>query len=404
MKKMKLLLKISLPVLMLAFFLVSGSDKTAWAQKSSLNYPVKELGYCRDAKECYLFCEIPENKATCWSYGKYKLYSQVLGEEDDAMEAEAKARGITFPIAELGGCASIAVCREYCGKQENYNACSEFAKKKGFSREESPQEQAKKAEMMQNAKTELGCTSTESCRSVCESQPERCAQFAKKYGLAKEESGEQMEKRRKFVETAKSELGCTSEETCRNFCESKENREKCVQFAKKQGFSQSGGEGENKDRKKMPCDSDETCKKYCQENPSECPGFNQQKQQGGGGQGGAYTSPSGCRTEEECRKWCLDNPDKCPGYKQSGDYQQDVMNRQSGSSGSASPASFYRPPTGGEKSGQMNPSLTPAVKNYPQVTPGSGEPAGTIQYPAGSAPSGTNPYPEGTAAPTTTSF
>lgn len=267
MKQAKLLIKIGLAVCVFVALLVFGFGKTALAQKNNLSYPIKELAFCRDAKECYLYCEIPENKAACWSYGKYKLYPQVLGEEDEAMEAEAKARGISFPIAELGNCASVSACREYCGNQDNYVACSEFAKKKGFSKDGSVEAQTKKAELIQKAKEELGCTS---------------------------------------------ELGC------RSYCELKENRDRCVQFAKKQGFGE----------KSLPCNSDETCRKYCQENPSECPGYNKQEQKSEESRGGAYTGPSGCRNEEECRKWCLDNPDKCPGYKQSGDYARDsLMNK-----------------------------------------------------------------------------
>ena len=85
---MKKLLLLLLP---LYFFLLP-----SWVSaQSRLTYPIADLGYCRDAKECYLYCEIPENKAACWSYGKYKLGSDVLGvttmstEEKQMMESKA---------------------------------------------------------------------------------------------------------------------------------------------------------------------------------------------------------------------------------------------------------------------------------------------------------------------------
>ena len=41
---------------------------------------------------------------------------------------------INFPIAELGNCVSYTECRLYCEDPLNQNACTTYAKAKGFSK------------------------------------------------------------------------------------------------------------------------------------------------------------------------------------------------------------------------------------------------------------------------------
>lgn len=313
--------------------------------QSRLTYPIPDLGYCRDAKECYLYCEIPENKATCWSYGKYQLGSQVLGvstmsdEEKQYMREKAKQYGITFPIADLGNCAGPQECRDFCEQPANQATCMDFAKKKGFDKEmqeSDGMDPGKRDELLQQAKTELGCTSMESCSRVCESDHSRCEAFARKHGVHQEPPQSQgrysAEEKRELMQKAQSELGCTSMESCRSVCETNPGR--CMAFAKKHGFDK----GHEEDRQqyqsgasprygtqrfgseRLPagrqgCDSEESCKKYCQEHPDECPGFKgytRATQEGSG----SYVSPSGCRNEAECKSWCESNPDKCPGFSE----------------------------------------------------------------------------------------
>lgn len=360
--------------------------------QSRLTYPIPDLGYCRDAKECYLYCEIPENKAACWSYGKYKVGSDVLGvttmsaDEKRMMEEKARQYNVTFPIAELGNCAGPQECRDFCEQPTNQTTCMAFAKKKGFDKEmerSDGMDPGKRDELLQQAKTELGCTSMESCSRVCESDHSRCEAFAKKHGVYQEppeSSGRySAEKKRELMQKAQSELGCTSMESCKSICET--NPERCMAFAKKHGFDK--GEGERREqyesREYQPgapsgvtpnygvqrfgkggCDSEESCKKYCQEHPSECPGFQGYTRAIDGGapapaqtmqqSQGSYVGPSGCRTEAECKSWCETNPDKCPGFNQvkqkEMESSQELQKRQFETNREMMRQNYeYRPPT-----------------------------------------------------------
>lgn len=338
--------------------------------QSRLTYPISDLGYCRDAKECYLYCKIPENKAACWSYSTYKLDKNVLGdttmsaEEKQLMQSKAKQYNISFPIVDLGNCTGPQECRDFCEQPGNQTVCMEFAKKKGFDKEmERPPDgldAKKRGELMENAKTELGCTSMESCSKICESDHTRCESFAKKHGVYQEppesRSRYSSQEKQDLMLKAQSELGCTSMESCKALCE--KNPEHCMAFAKKHGFDDDRknerGVDEQSDAGRRPedlnqyeqgapsgispnfgsqrfgeggCDSEKSCKKYCQEHPDECPGFQgytRATQSGspttiaspGKQSQGSYVGPSGCRNEAECENWCKGSPDKCPGFRE----------------------------------------------------------------------------------------
>ncbi|MDP1722055.1 MAG: hypothetical protein Q8L37_02490 [Candidatus Gottesmanbacteria bacterium] len=406
--------------------------------QSRLTYPIPELGYCRDAKECSLYCEIPQNKATCWSYGKYKLESNVLGvttisvEEKQMMETKAKEYNITFPIVDLGNCAGPQECRDFCEESSNQTTCMDFAKKKGFQKEvgrPDGMDPKKRTELMEKAKTELGCTSMDSCKNICETDQTRCEAFAKKNGIYQGPPSQEKERynpqeKMKLIDNAKVELGCTSMESCKSVCE--QNPERCMNFAKKHGFDRpelperrekqeendemnGPEEMEIESRKKEfmagKCDSDDSCKKYCQENPDECPGFRgndrnsiQQPSSGVQSIGGMknYVGPSGCRTEAECKNWCTDHPEKCPGFtegkireesskreyelkKKQIEQNQETQKRQFETNREMMQQNYeYRPPSGGSPSypsTSTQPAYTGTSPSQGTYTPPSTQPA-----------------------------
>lgn len=309
--------------------------------QSRLTYPIPDLGYCRDAKECSLYCQIPENKAPCWSYGKYKLGSDVLGvttmsdEEKRMMENKAKQYNVVFPIADLENCAGPQECRDFCEQPTNQSICMDFAKKKGFQKEVSSGtglDRQKKDELLTKAQTELGCTSMETCSKICESDHTRCEAFARKHGVYQEPSESRnrysAEEKVQLIQRAQSELGCTSMESCKSTCE--KNPQACMTFTKKHGFDKNESTKPTPDTApnygtqrfgKENCDSEDSCKKYCQEHPDECPGFKGYTRAVEGSTSTetnekSYVGPSGCRNEAECKSWCDTHPDQCPGFSE----------------------------------------------------------------------------------------
>ena len=140
---------------------------------------------------------------------------------------------ITFPISTLGNCATLESCKEYCEDSTHQVACENFAKSKGFYKAPDGQGNARSKIVLEKAKEELGCTSDQTCKDFCkdEANREKCSTFAQKYRL-----GGPKKVSSAVLEKARTALGCTSEETCKAVCKEEANREKCSYFAKQVGL------------------------------------------------------------------------------------------------------------------------------------------------------------------------
>jgi hypothetical protein len=345
--------------------------------KSSNPFPVQELGNCRNSQECYLYCRIPENTPACWSYGKFILNGNVLGETTQQQTPD----GVVYPIVELGGCTSPKECYTFCSKEENLNTCKEYGKNKGLIKTSNKSTD----ETISAAKNELGCQTKEECQTFCEKEENRnkCLEFAQKYDLQKGQSLQTKNIATNIIAKAQKELGCKTEEECKNFCSIEENREKCSEFGRKEGLVKENPEKkqeatinnqvidqlkkeincdtnqgcidyclekDNKERctnlyktikqriiqkikDSLPCTGDEECRKYCQEHPNQCPGYlnltplptlkavynatpitGTSLRSNPTPQPGTYLGPGGCKTESECKAYCLQHPDLCPGF------------------------------------------------------------------------------------------
>lgn len=226
------------------------------------------------------------------------LFSTSYAQE--SAEAAARKYGITFPVAELGGCTDYAACRTYCEDPVNQTVCLAFAKAKGFYKEDTLSQ--KKEELLQSAKAELGCSDRNTCQAVCylEENFEKCNSFARRYGL---QGGHNQEPGKpELIKKAKEVLGCDSEASCRAICEQEQNREKCGNFARETGLR--GGEIR---RGPGGCSSEETCKAFCNDPAhfNECANF------GGKRDEQKFVGPGGCTDEQSCRNYCEKNPGQC---------------------------------------------------------------------------------------------
>lgn len=221
---------------------------------------------------------------------------------------------IKFPIAELGSCKSVSDCRTYCEDPVNYQTCVDYAKNKGFYDENKVD--AKKEEVIKKAQTELGCDSYESCKTYCQipTNFNKCDSFARKNRIAGghvEDPG-----KKEIIEKAKTVLGCDNVSTCAAYCSDEANRQKCSDFAKEAGLR--GGE-----RPVGPggCTSEETCKAFCSDpdNFKICQGFVVSA-------GSRFSGPGGCNSEESCKNYCTQNPQACRSERSyEGKYDQEQM-------------------------------------------------------------------------------
>lgn len=341
---------------------------------AAVTFPIPELGNCRDARECKLYCDVPFHTPACWSYEKYVLNKNILGDT---------TANISYPIPELGNCAGAQECFVYCNQPANQPTCLSYAQNNGLVEEESNADVNEQELLVEAAKTELGCGTKDACMTLCsdpantdkchsfgqkhrpdkgENRPSpqvlikakndlgceneascanfcqnpenqnKCIEFAKKNGLMKEKDIKRMEEKteqkKQMVEAAKTELGCESFESCGKICEDPGNREKCMNMGRKFGMIKEEIRpmgNSNTQKPTLPCTSETECKKYCQSHPDECPGMSGApntnvsdtavtKPSTTSKQKGDFLGPSGCKTEDECKAYCEKHPNECPGF------------------------------------------------------------------------------------------
>lgn len=222
----------------------------------------------------------------------------------DSTVLESKYK-VSFPIAQLGGCADYSSCRAYCEDPVHATACINFAKEKGFYQEEPV---AKFVAVLSTAKSVLGCDSLDSCQNFCEipANFDKCNSFARSTGLAGGYVGDPG--KQEILSRAEGRLGCSSADGCKGFCEKVENRAKCEAFAKEVGLvggTHSVGPG--------GCTSEDSCRAFCSDpgNFSICRNFAAVTGVGG------FKGPGGCDSEDSCKTYCSSRPAEC-GFNTAG--------------------------------------------------------------------------------------
>lgn len=238
-----------------------------------------------------------------------------------AFASHKGAPSVSYPVPELGNCASYTACRDYCIEPTHWKACIDWAKTKGIHRGDIPEEDKKL--VFDRAKQELGCPGQESCQVICSKKEnfERCNNFSKKTGLVGGYTTDPSNAA--FLKRAEEVLDCALEDQCKLFCDKQENKEKCTFFAQMEGVA--GGV-----REVGPggCTSQQTCQSFCQDpqNKDKCAGFivtpttQTQKAVPVTDQN---PGPGGCTSEKDCNAFCSDpkNSQECTKYQESTGYQ-----------------------------------------------------------------------------------
>ena len=250
------------------------------------------------------------------------IYKQrVLGETATTEAQMIKEHQVIFPVADLGNCANINQCKAYCAIPANHDACANFGRKKGLYKENkmqtppSLQEDQKKIALLQFARTELKCTSIESCKTLCQlpENQQKCSEFSRKHAMQEPNKTNLSKiKTEELLKNAKKELGCTSQETCKALCQMPENLQKCAEFAKKNGLGQQPSSSTPPTSKLLclprpacldaapACQIPEPADGWCPKTSGIQPGQN------------TITGPGGCRTVEECKAYYLKNTNQSP--------------------------------------------------------------------------------------------
>ncbi len=303
---------------LLGFIIISLAviGSMAWAQ--DIQFPVKELGDCKDRSSCKLYCDKPENTGVCVSFAEK---NNLMSKEEVETAKKFIAAGSKGP----GGCSGKENCENFCDDITNIDECISFAEKNNLM----PQEELQEAKMVQAA-IKRGvkpppCNGKQACDTYCEDSDHmgECIAFGAEAGFIQ---GKELEDAKKMLTAIKKGVKpppCKGKEACDTYCSSPNNIEVCMTFAKEAGFM-TPEEAENSEKmmaaikkgvKPPPCKGKETCDAYCSEDAhiEECINFSivagfmdekeaemAKKTKGRG--------PGNCKGKDECEAFC-DNPD-----------------------------------------------------------------------------------------------
>ncbi|MDD5356348.1 MAG: hypothetical protein PHY56_07430 [Candidatus Omnitrophica bacterium] len=288
------------------------------AQESSIQYPIEELGGCKDKADCKSYCDKEENIEACLDFAeKNKLMSQE--------EIEIAKNFIETGNKGPGGCTNKDACEQYCNDMSHIDECVAFAEKNNLMSAAELEEAKKIQAAIAKGVKPPACGNKKDCDAYCDDSEhmEECITFAEESGFL---AGKELEDAKKMLQAIKKGVKappCKGKEACDQYCNKPENMELCMTFAMEAGFM---GEEEKVNAQKMlqaikkginppNCNGKEECDKYCsqEEHFEECINFSlaagfmseedaaMAKKTGGKG-------PGGCTNKEECEAFC-NNPD-----------------------------------------------------------------------------------------------
>jgi hypothetical protein len=285
---------------------------------ANVQYPVAELGGCKNEADCKAYCDKEENKEFCFEFARK---NNLMTDQ----EIKAAEKLMSGKLNGPGGCDSKESCEAFCNSMDVIDECVEFAEKNNLLPSNELEEIKKVQSALKRGVKAPPCKSKTECDAYCEdpSHMEECITFGAEAGFLQ---GKELEDAQKMLQAIKKGAippPCRGKEDCDEYCNNPDNMEKCMTFAMEAGFM---SEQEKADSQKMlqalkkgvkppNCKGKEGCDVYCnqEEHFEECMSFAEAagfmsaedavmaRKTGGKG-------PGGCKGKEECEAFCA-NPD-----------------------------------------------------------------------------------------------
>lgn len=248
-----------------------------YAQKElppEITFPIPELGNCASKTECEAFCDLPENMAVCLDFVEAH---NLISREEIKMARKMLELGVT---AGPGGCRGQAECEAYCDDISHIEECLAFAERHNLIPPAELEEGKKVAQAMKRGIRPPDCKNKTECDIYC-SQPENmeeCLTFGEAAGLIPPEELADAKKALEAIRKGVKPPPCRGKKECEIYCSQPENLEACLTFAEAAGFispeeaamaRKTGGKGPG------GCRGKEACEKYCDDptHAEECIDF-----------------------------------------------------------------------------------------------------------------------------------
>lgn len=292
----------------------------AYAQTdpTTIQFPVAELGNCKDKDACKIYCDDANHIDACLAFAEK---NNLMSEDEIDIAKKFMETGGKGP----GGCTSKEACQAYCDDISHIDACIAFAEKAGIL----PPEELAEAKQVQAAIAKgvkpPACRGKKECDAYCEdsSHMKECIAFGEAAGFLDGKDLEDAKKVLIAIDNGATPPPCRGKEACDAYCSEPDHMEACMTFAQAAGFmtpeeaqnSQKMLEALKKGVKPPACRGKEECDTYCSlpAHADECiqfsvaAGFMTEKEaemaKRTGGKG-----PGGCIGKDVCEAFC-GNPD-----------------------------------------------------------------------------------------------
>ena len=248
------------------------------ARAQNVQYPVEELGNCKDESACKSYCDKPENAEVCVNFA----------EKNNLMSREKIELARKFMAMESkgpGGCNGRDECNNFCNDIANIDECVAFAEKNNLMSPGELEEARKVQAAIKRGVKPPPCGNKKQCDIYCEESEhmEECIAFGIEAGFIQGKELEDVQKMLAAVKRGIKPLPCRGKEACDAYCSSPDNMEMCMNFAMEAGFM---SESEKADSQKMlqalkkgvkppNCRGKDECDIYCSEDAhvEECINF-----------------------------------------------------------------------------------------------------------------------------------
>ena len=244
-------------------FVATGALSVEASSADDIVFPITELGGCENKSECKSYCNDVNHMNECIAFAEEH---NLMNKREVKEAREFADRGIR---SGPGSCTTHDECESYCENTNNIDECLNFAEKhKMISKEELKEARQVAKALREGAELPGGCMDKRSCETYCQdgAHIEECVAFAEKAGFMDKREIEEMRKILPLMKSGQMPGGCTSKQSCENYCEDDSHLTECVAFAEKAGFmSKEEAEMVRKTGGKGPggCRRDE-CDTYCE--------------------------------------------------------------------------------------------------------------------------------------------
>ncbi|MBI1961636.1 MAG: hypothetical protein HYS45_02955 [Parcubacteria group bacterium] len=275
---------------------------------ADVTYPVRELGNCASQAGCKTYCDSPSHAEACLDFAEANSLMSI---------AEIQtARKFLKSGSGPGGCTGKDSCEAYCDSVEHIDECVAFAEENDLM----PPKELAEAKKIQAARARgvkmPACGSKKQCDSYCSQADhmEECITFAQEAGFLPEDELEEAKKVLSAIKAGAKPPPCSGREACDAYCSEEEHFDSCLDFALAAGFMDpKDAEMAKKTRGKGPggCRGREQCEAFCQQdgNMAACAEFAYEngmmtKEEFEMMKKTGGKGPGGCRGKDECENFC----------------------------------------------------------------------------------------------------